>query len=434
MPRPPEGAAPRRDSRCLTRCRHRPGVLHPSIALAAGILAAASLAPSSPADEEGRAVTVEAQKPAEEQPSPDPASRHEEEQPPAADGDTSAGPADGDTEEQDPGTDHQAGDGEERPAGSSPAPGDPEGTGSGQEPGEAETDRPDAGTDNPATEDETDDDPSPARPAAPLNMAPTITFDHDRAVVTAPFDPLDGVTATDLEDGDLTADVVVTGGVGTEPGEYVLIYTVTDSGGASVSAARTVVVVEPNTAPTITIDGPEQLTVAILDEVDPVTDARAFDEEDGDLTHALIWTLTDTGPERYTITYEVTDSGGLTTVLERAVVIERPDPQRPPEPTPSRPAVTTTPGPDPRPSPEPAQPRATPEPERTATEAVLTSLPEATGATEAEAPRPEPPGADTVASPGAGQQADPADISVSLPLLLLVIGAGATGFVRSLQS
>ena len=54
-----------------------------------------------------------------------------------------------------------------------------------------------------------------------------------------------GFTATDNFDGDLTANVTVTGEVDTKTlGEYVLTYTVTDSFGNTVSAQRTVIVRE----------------------------------------------------------------------------------------------------------------------------------------------------------------------------------------------
>ncbi|QMS85067.1 extracellular solute-binding protein [Candidatus Xianfuyuplasma coldseepsis] len=57
------------------------------------------------------------------------------------------------------------------------------------------------------------------------------------------FDALDGVTAEDAEDGDLTADIVVTGDVDTSTvGEYTVTYTVTDSDGNEVEVEVTITV------------------------------------------------------------------------------------------------------------------------------------------------------------------------------------------------
>ncbi|MER6971034.1 LamG-like jellyroll fold domain-containing protein [Nocardioides sp. NPDC000445] len=65
--------------------------------------------------------------------------------------------------------------------------------------------------------------------------------------VGAEFDPLDGVSATDNTDGDLTSAIQVSGSVDTtKAGAYPLTYTVTDSNGNQAVASRAVVVEEPN--------------------------------------------------------------------------------------------------------------------------------------------------------------------------------------------
>lgn len=59
-----------------------------------------------------------------------------------------------------------------------------------------------------------------------------------------PFDPLEGVTATDAIDGDLTADIVVTGEVDVlVEGAYTLTYTVENSAGLQAVVSRVVSVV-----------------------------------------------------------------------------------------------------------------------------------------------------------------------------------------------
>ncbi len=60
-----------------------------------------------------------------------------------------------------------------------------------------------------------------------------------------PFDPLEGVTADDLEDGDLTAEIEVVGTVDVNTvGVYELVYSVTDSSGNTTTATRVVTIVE----------------------------------------------------------------------------------------------------------------------------------------------------------------------------------------------
>ncbi|OHE40548.1 MAG: hypothetical protein A2Y16_01300 [Tenericutes bacterium GWF2_57_13] len=61
------------------------------------------------------------------------------------------------------------------------------------------------------------------------------------------FNPLTGVTASDAEDGNLTASIVVTNPVDTDIiGNYTVVYVVTDSAGNIATANRIVTVVAPN--------------------------------------------------------------------------------------------------------------------------------------------------------------------------------------------
>jgi len=85
------------------------------------------------------------------------------------------------------------------------------------------------------------------------NTPPIITLvdanPFNMTVNTVFTDP--GATADDLEDGNLTNKIVVTGNVATTTvGSYTLTYTVTDSGGLSTSTTR-VVVVSPVSTPLI---------------------------------------------------------------------------------------------------------------------------------------------------------------------------------------
>ena len=82
--------------------------------------------------------------------------------------------------------------------------------------------------------------------AGPNNIAPKIRLNGqdymEVAQGTVYQEP--GFTATDTEDGDLTASVTISGSVDTNvPGEYTLVYSVQDSGGKSAETSRVVAVV-----------------------------------------------------------------------------------------------------------------------------------------------------------------------------------------------
>ena len=159
-------------------------------------------------------------------------------------------------------------------------------------------------------------------PVAVDTVAPVITLLGDASIeveVGAVFtDP--GATATDAVDGDLTADIVVTGTVDTSKvGTYTLSYNVSDAAGNSATPkTRSVEVVAPvdpvdTVAPVITLLGAASIEV----EVGAVfTDpgATATDAVDGDLTADIVVTGTvDTSKVgAYTLSYNVADAAGNT--------------------------------------------------------------------------------------------------------------------------
>lgn len=83
------------------------------------------------------------------------------------------------------------------------------------------------------------------------NQPPTISGVSNKQIkVGDSFNPLAGVTANDKEDGDLTSKIVVTGSVNTsKAGTYNLVYSVTDSKGATTTASATITVID-NSIPT----------------------------------------------------------------------------------------------------------------------------------------------------------------------------------------
>lgn len=158
---------------------------------------------------------------------------------------------------------------------------------------------------------------------AVANNAPTLTL-LGASSLTLRFkqsfiDP--GTHASDPEDGDITAQVVVSGTVNTElAGRYTLTYTVTDSGNLTDATTRQVRVQE-NQAPTLTLRGAATMSVA---EGATFNDpgATATDVEDGNLSSAItvdLGGLTTSTPGRYTVSYRVQDAEGLVASRTRIV-------------------------------------------------------------------------------------------------------------------
>lgn len=150
------------------------------------------------------------------------------------------------------------------------------------------------------------------------NNAPVISIPGPNPVYVVECDSWSApiATATDVEDGDLSSSIVVTGdNFNTcNLGTYTVTYSVTDSGPEpkTTTATLTVEVLdgETNTPPSITLNGAAAVSISVGDNwVDPL--ATATDEEDGDLTSALSvsGTVNNQQEGTYTLTYTVSDNG-----------------------------------------------------------------------------------------------------------------------------
>ncbi len=143
------------------------------------------------------------------------------------------------------------------------------------------------------------------------------------------FDPLQGVSASDLEDGDLTSKIVVDDSSldVNVPGDYFITYSVSDSDGNLVTEDRKVTVtkktVPTNGAPVIS--GADDITIVEGEEFDDREGVKAIDNEDGDLTDQMKVfskiprTLTE---GVYDIKYSVEDSDGNKTDVVRKVTVK----------------------------------------------------------------------------------------------------------------
>lgn len=154
------------------------------------------------------------------------------------------------------------------------------------------------------------------------NDAPVISAMDKSLKKGSSFDPLAGVTASDLEDGDVTANVTITANdVNTSKvGTYHVTYAVTDSDGNTTKKTITVTVTS-DAAPTILA---ADTTVKKGKTFDPLAGMTASDADDGDVTGKVIVTANDVDTSKigtYHITYSVTNSDGNTTTKTITVTV-----------------------------------------------------------------------------------------------------------------
>ena len=155
-------------------------------------------------------------------------------------------------------------------------------------------------------------------------IAPVITLKDGESINfsigNAFTDP--GFTASDEVDGDITANVTVTGSVdGNTAGTYKLTYRVQDSSANVTEIVRTVKVGD-FTAPTITLSGGTDAYILVGSGYsDP--GYSASDNIDGDITSRVsVSGGVDTNTMgRYKITYTVSDAAGNTTSKTRSILV-----------------------------------------------------------------------------------------------------------------
>ncbi len=151
------------------------------------------------------------------------------------------------------------------------------------------------------------------------NNLPVITASDKTLVEGEEFKPLDGVKATDAEDGDLTSKIqVIENTYKNTPGTYKVVYKVTDNSNGTTTKTIKVTVLK-NEKPVINASDTE---ITINHEVK--IKVSATDKEDGDIT-SKIKVVENTVDNKklgtYKIVYEVTDSYKQTTTKEIKVTI-----------------------------------------------------------------------------------------------------------------
>ena len=138
------------------------------------------------------------------------------------------------------------------------------------------------------------------------NEKPVINVSDKEIYLNSDFDPLEGVTASDAEDGPIEK-IEYKGEVKTdEVGDYKVTYIVTDKNGQKTEKTITVKVIV-NQLPVINVS---DKTIYLNSEFDPLDGVTAYDPEDGTITKINV-DLNEVKTNelgQYKVTYSVTDS------------------------------------------------------------------------------------------------------------------------------
>ena len=151
--------------------------------------------------------------------------------------------------------------------------------------------------------------------------APIINAEDKTITQGTKFNPLEGVTAEDKEDGEIKEIEVVTNDVKeNKTGEYEVTYKVVDSFNNETKKTINVTVVE-NQKPVINA---EDKTIYLNEEFDPLEDVTAIDPEDGKIKDIEVIEnnvkIEEVG--EYKVIYQVEDSFGNVVTKEITVTVE----------------------------------------------------------------------------------------------------------------
>jgi len=153
-----------------------------------------------------------------------------------------------------------------------------------------------------------------------LSLVGADPLNHEQGTPYA--DP--GATASDSVDGDITANIVMTGTVNSNAGgSYTLTYNVSDAANNAATTITRNVIVADTTVPTITLTGNSTIN---HEQGTAYTDAGAsgFDSVDGDLTASINVTgsVNVNVGGTYTLTYNLSDAAGNTAItVTRDVIV-----------------------------------------------------------------------------------------------------------------
>ena len=144
--------------------------------------------------------------------------------------------------------------------------------------------------------------------ASLINSIPVINAEDKVIQLGEEFKELDGVTASDKEEGNITEKIqVIKNEVNINvSGKYEVTYSVTDTEGASSIKTIVITVNEPPV-----INATDKV-IKVGESFDPLTGVTASDKEDGSITKIEVVenTVDEKTPGEYKVTYKVKDSNG----------------------------------------------------------------------------------------------------------------------------
>lgn len=135
---------------------------------------------------------------------------------------------------------------------------------------------------------------------------------------------MDGVSAIDPEDGDITGSVVMSNVVFplTAPGVYTILYDVSDSDATPAVQQQRVVTIADTLPPDLALVGDDVVFVQCGGTYEELG-AEAVDQCDGELLVDITGdTVDEMSPATYSIHYAAIDTAGLPSTLTRTVIVE----------------------------------------------------------------------------------------------------------------
>ena len=145
-------------------------------------------------------------------------------------------------------------------------------------------------------------------------------IDTTYVTVGTSFDPLIGVSVNDLVDGDMTAQLLVSGSVDMNTiGSYTIVYQVTGSDDKLVTRERQVYVI----AKSASLSGVDDISASTAASLDPLNGIEAYDTLWGDITSNVTYsgTYDASTPGVYSLTYIIIGSDGQSVSATRTITI-----------------------------------------------------------------------------------------------------------------
>lgn len=157
-----------------------------------------------------------------------------------------------------------------------------------------------------------------------VNTAPVINASDKSIAIGSVFDYTYLVSASDMEDGDITSRITYVATVNTSvAGTYQVTYNVSDNAG--VKTSKTINVTVTNDEPVINASNKQ---IYQGDEFDYMNGVSATDTEDGDVTSSITYkgSVNTSIPGEYKVTYSATDKYGLSSTKEITVTVKKDEP------------------------------------------------------------------------------------------------------------